>query len=341
MNDNNEELLLSICIPTYNRPKEFERMLLGLLPQLTKETEIVVRDDSPNSETKKIFNRLVYDKEIKSQYFSGEKIGLDAASLFLLEHAKGEFFWLFSDDDELLAGGVAEVLRLIKTNPELNLIWANFDSETPGGIAVPDRSSGFFRDGSEALEVLGTGIGLVSTQIFRCQRGLLGLDTARKYIVGFSFASTAIFLHVLSGPGKFYFLGGPYVLCHPTTVEEIKQAKTRTGVIVNEGFNVYGVEFYSIVKEFEGKFANRSIKKILSVNFSALWRGMLVGWVGGWDTPRGKRWKMFKYYWNFPEFWVAILFFWMPLWVNKLLYKTYKVFFSNRKFVFGRDVGGQ
>ena len=181
----------------------------------------------------------------------------------------------------------------------------------------------------------------MSTQIFRRKSGLLGLDIARKHVVGFSFASLAIFIHVLSGPGKFYFLRGPYVLCHPTTIEEIKKITNNTGKIINEGFNVYGINFFSVVKEFEGNFSNRAIKKILATNFAALWRGMLVGWVGGWDTPVGKRWRMFRYYWNFPEFWLAFPFFLMPLWVNRILYKCYKVFFSNRKFIFGKSPSQQ
>ena len=339
MDQEDNPIKLSICIPTYNRPKELRRMLLGLLPQLTDDTEIVIRDDSTNSESKELFQQLVAGKKIKYQYFSGDKIGLDAASLFLLDKAKGDFFWLFSDDDELLAGGVPEVLGLIQSDPELNLVWANFDSDLPSGLAVKDRQSGYFKDGSEALEVVGTGVGLVSTQIFRRERGLLGLEIARRHIVGFSFESTAIFLSVLAGRGKFYFMNGPHVLCHPTRNDEIKSATNRTGEIVNEGFNVYGIHFYSIVREFDGKFSKRAIKKILSENFGALWRGMLVGWVGGWDNPSGKRWRMFRYYWDFPEFWIAMPFFMLPLWINKLLYRVYKVFFSHRKLVlFSGDI---
>lgn len=333
MIDSQNKITLSVCIPTYNRPHELERMLKGLLPQLTPETEVVIRDDSTTAESKDVFDRMVAGKAINFQYFTGPKIGLDAASLFLLERARGEFYWLFSDDDELLPGGIDAVLGLIKGNPDLNLIWANFDCDLPRGVAVKDRRSGFFLDGSEALDVIGTGIGLVSTQIFRCERGLAGVDIARRHVAGFSFASTAIFLHVLSGVGKFYFLEGPYVLCHPTTLAEIKQTTTRTGNIINEGFNVYGVDFYSIVKEFEGKFSRRSIRRLLSVNFASLWRGMLVGWVGGWDTPRGKLWTMFKLYWSFPEFWIALPAFLTPLCVNRFLYRIYKVFFSHRRLV--------
>ena len=51
----NNQILLSVCVPTYNRPTQFRRMLIGLMPQLTDEIELVIRDDSPNNETKKVF----------------------------------------------------------------------------------------------------------------------------------------------------------------------------------------------------------------------------------------------------------------------------------------------
>lgn len=323
---------LSVCIPTYNRPEQFKRMLSGLLPQITDEVEIVVRDDSTTGKTKEIFDLMITNKNIRYQYFSGDKIGLDAASLFLFEHAIGEFVWLFSDDDEILSGSIYEVNKLITSDQNLNLIWANFDSDLPGGLAVKNRNSGYFRDGSEALEVIGTGIGLVSTQIFRRKQGLLGFEIAKKHVVGFSFASTAVYLSVLAGPGKFYFMNGPCFICHPTKPDEIFEITNKTGKIVNEGFNVYGIHFLSIVKEFEGSFKPQSIRKLLAENFGAMWRGMLVGWVRGWDTPSGKRFLMFKYYWSFPEFWLAIIFFLLPLSVNKILYKLYKLFFIRRRF---------
>lgn len=328
--------LLSVCIPTYNRPKDFERMFRGLIPQLTHEVEIVVRDDSPDYKTKEIFDRLLLGKEINHQYFKGEKIGVDAANLFLIEKASGKYIWWFSDDDELRPGAIARVLDLVKQYPEISFIWANFDYARDGTPAV-NRDDGFFRDRNEVLETLGTNIGLLSTLIFMRASALPALDLARKHIVGFSFAGLVPIFHILSGTGKFYFLRGPYVLCNPISLDNIKQITTKSGAIQNEAFNVYGVDFYSIVKEFEGKFSRRAIRNILSVNFAALWRGMLVGWVGGWDTPRGKLWKMFRLYWSFPEFWIALPAFLMPLWFNRGLYKIYKIFFSHRKFVFGRN----
>lgn len=329
-----KSIKLSLCIPTYNRPEQFKRMLSGVLPQLTNEVEIVVRDDSTTAESKNIFDKLVLGSGIEFQYHVGEKIGLDAASLFLFEHARGEFIWLFSDDDELLEGGIANVLSLIDTDPDLNAIWANFDTDFPSGVCVKNRGPGYFRNGSEVLDVAGTGIGLVSTQIFRRNQGLLGFDIAKKHIVGFSFASTAVYLSVLAGPGKFYFLSGPYILCHPTRPEEFLRIMTSTGEIVNNAFRAYGVEFHNILREFDGKFHAQTVRKLLSINFASLWRGMLVAWVGGWDSPQNKRLEMLKIYWSYPECWIALPLFCIPLPIVKIFYRCYRIFFEHRQFVF-------
>lgn len=334
MNDlKRDEYLLSICIPTYNRPDQFQKMLIGLLPQLTSEIELVIRDDSPNEETKEVFDRLIAEFRPAAgiRYFQGEKIGLDAANLFLLEKASGRYIWWFSDDDEFVSDAVGRALKLVRENPKIDCIWMNFESDLGDKKVIAiDRPEGFFRDGSEVLDVVGTNIGLLSTYFLNREKGLQSLPLVRRYVRGFSFASTMIFVSVLSGAGKFYFSRGPNLVCHPTTIEEIKESQKRGAK--NEGFQVYGIDFYRMITAFRGKFSRRSIRRILKKNFGSLWRGMLVAWIGGWDSPYGKRWQMFKLYWNFPEFWPAVTFFLLPVALNKFFYRIYKLFFSHRRF---------
>lgn len=324
------EYKLTIAIPTYNRPTDFKRLLTGLIPQLTPETEIVIRDDSTDNSSKDIFYAAIKGKKVNFQYFTGEKIGLDAASIFLVENSRGKFFWLFSDDDELLSGGVEAVLGLIDQYPGLTFVWANFDSDFGTGLNVKGRSSGFFESNNEALEVLGTGIGLVSTQIFKREIGMRGLPISRKHSVGFSFASTATYIFVLSEPGQYYFLNGPYILCHPTRTDEIIAKTNQDGKIINNGFQVYGINFFNIVMEFRGKFRRKSIRKMLKTNFRSTWKGMFVGWVRGWDTPAGKRLKMLRTYWTYPEAWFVLFVFLAPLRINKFLYEMFKKYKSSR-----------
>lgn len=315
-------------------------MLSGVLSQFTeevkKDVEIFVRDDSTSLETQEIFYRLTDKKNIRHKYVKGEKIGLDAANLFSVEHANGDFLWWFSDDDEMQPNAIITVLDLLKSNKDLTYIWINFAFDKIDNLAV-HRESGFFNDRNDVLESLGVNFGLVTTHLFKREVALASLQVAQKHVVGFSFAGLIPILHVLSNPGRYYFLKGPFIWVHPTTSEQVKKIVHRSGELNNQAFNVYGIQFNRVIREYEKHFSKKAIKKILKVNFASLWRGMLVGWIGGWDTPIGKRWQMTKLYWTFPEYWLAMPAFLMPLWFNRLLYKIYKVFFHERKFVFLRE----
>jgi hypothetical protein len=197
--------------------------------------------------------------------------------------------------------------------------------------------SRLFKSKDELLELGGAGLGFVSATIFKRKLALTGIERSKKYI-GSLFVNLYIVLHVISQPGKYYYIRGPVVICHPTTTDEIREivAKASNTEIINAGFEVYGINFPNIVKEFSGDFSTAAIRRTIKRSFGQTWRGMLVAWVGGWDTPKEKRIRMLKYYWTFPECWLALLFFITPLSVNKILYRIYKVFCANRRLnIFG------
>lgn len=326
--------LLSICIPTYNRPSQFLRLAKCIcIQKRLEQIEIIIRDDSPNEETRQITEEILIPSGIPVKYFQGDKIGLDAANIFLIENATGAFVWWFGDDDEMRAGAVENVINLIESDKELKYIWANFDFETEGNSVV-DTSPRYFTSGDDILTTLGVNIGLVSTHIMHRETALESVQLARSHFLGFGFAGLIPVLKIITGPGRFYLLGKPYILCNPTKIVEIILLTNKNGEINNKGFDVYGVHFHHIINLFKGQFSNKSIRGLLTKNFASLWRGMLVGWVGGWDTPQGKRIRMLKLYWKYPECWIAIPLFCMPLPVVKVSYQLYKIFFEHRKFIF-------
>jgi len=329
----NGEVILSICIPTYNRPREFERLLSHLLPQLDERMEVVVRDDSETEASLSLFERMTKEGNYTTQYYTGPKIGLDAANLFLLEKAKGKYMWWFSDDDILITGGIERAVGLIERDPGLSFIWANFGYGELARMVV-NRPDGYFRDANDVIGCLGVNIGLLSTYIIKTSLGRLGLTYARKHVRGFAFASTAVVVWILTQPGRCYFMRGPYILCNPTTREEIVKMTIREdGQVVNNAFVTYGVYFRDVIMGQSGRFSKASVRRLLSLNFGALWRGMLVGWIGGWDSPEGKRLKMLNLYWTYPECWIAIGLFCLPRPIVSQLYRIYGVFFSERRFV--------
>ena len=91
--------LVSILIPTYNRPKYFKLALESVLSQTYKNLEIIVGDDSTNNDTEEIIKHyLAKYPEIK--YYHNEKnLGQFDNDLKLLDMAQGEYINFLMDDD--------------------------------------------------------------------------------------------------------------------------------------------------------------------------------------------------------------------------------------------------
>lgn len=327
--------LLSICIPTYNQADKLEQFLISVKSQTIPGIEIVIQDDSTNDETKKLvervslnipiryFGRHYYfhkNKESIEQLNKGERGGIDRSIIFLTQEARGMYVW-WMGDDVLKPGAIKNVVSLLNMHSSIIFIWVNHQVADSGILALDLGSDHFFKDRNEILEQVVSGLGFISATIFKKEKALTGIEGSKRYI-GTAFVNLYIVLHILAQEGKYYYLRGPYCTSYLNKPDEVN----------NNGFEVFGVYFYRIIQEFQKKFNTHSIKRVLEKNFGSVWRGMLVRWVTGYESPRGKRWKMVKLYWMFPECWIALPIMVMPLWVNKKLYKTYKLFFSERKW---------
>jgi glycosyltransferase involved in cell wall biosynthesis len=92
--------LVSIGIPTYNRPVGILRVLQEITNQTYSNIEIIVSDNySLGRETEKIVGELM-QKDRRITYFKqAENIGSFNNYKFLLEQSKGEYFMWVCDDD--------------------------------------------------------------------------------------------------------------------------------------------------------------------------------------------------------------------------------------------------
>lgn len=324
----NNDKLLSICILSYNQAHEVERVLNSLVPQMTDEVEIVIRDDSTNDDTKNLVER--FQRTFPIRYFHGKKEGIDKTIIFLTKEARGRFVW-WMGDDEVVPTGVADVLGIVKQDNDVSFIWANYRLVNGVTLAIDSRESRYFNSRDELLVLGGTGLGFISATVFKRELALSGLPYAEKY-VGSAFANLFLVLHVISQPGKHFYLRGPVVICHPATTEEIKQVVVKdNGKIKNDAFEVFGINFAHIVREFSTQFSADATRTTLKKSFGQTWRGVLVAYVGGWDTPQGKRLKLLKHFWMFPESWIAFVLFLMPRSVLAPLYSLYRHLFRNKK----------
>lgn len=330
MDKSNKKYPLTIGIPTYNRPNEVDRLLKSVVPQLTPEVEVLIRDDSPDERTAEVVKKHFPKLSNQVVYSHGERLGIDGGELYVVEHGRGDYVWTFGDDDEMAPGGIAYVLDLVRKHPEITFAWANYRGFSKTNPAFDLGGSKFFADGNDALGTLQNLLGQISTFIFKREVAMQVMPLAKQQN-GSWWSILVPVLHAFSQPsGRFYFVQGPYVINHPPTEEEIK------GIGFHDnGFKVFGVNLYNIYKLFDGKFDRKVIRKLLRRNFGSVWRGVVVGTVRGNETTHGKLAQMFKLYWSYPECWIAAPIFILPRPVIILLYRIYK-FFVKHNF---RDKG--
>lgn len=119
------EYLLTIAIPTYNGAKTISKVLDILLPQCTKEVQLIISDNHSTDNTSDVVNSYLQKyQEIK--YVKNKKnIGPDSNFLQCMELAEGRYTLLLSDDDIIFEGKLKVILDFLRANRDLSLVYLN------------------------------------------------------------------------------------------------------------------------------------------------------------------------------------------------------------------------
>ena len=128
--------ILTIGIPTYNRPEKIQRTVRILLPQLTDETVLVVYDNCSPVPVSSLFT-----EEEKKHFIikvNRTNIGGDANIAGVLYNCDTKWCWTLGDDDLLRDDAVETVLAHIKKYPEFSFFKFNspYAQETHGIMDV-------------------------------------------------------------------------------------------------------------------------------------------------------------------------------------------------------------
>lgn len=91
--------LVSILIPTYNRPEYFKIALESAINQSYKNIEIIIGDDSDNNDTQEIIKEYLEKYDNIRYYHNENNLGQFDNDLKLMEMAKGEYINFLMDDD--------------------------------------------------------------------------------------------------------------------------------------------------------------------------------------------------------------------------------------------------
>lgn len=121
---------LSVAIPTYNGARYISEALDSIVFQLnevSEKIEIVISDNASTDTTPQIIKEyqnkypgLIY------YYRNEENFGADKNIDLAVKRSKGEYVWLFSDDDIILDGGIKKVLNVLSSHPGLSAVFVNW-----------------------------------------------------------------------------------------------------------------------------------------------------------------------------------------------------------------------
>lgn len=113
--------LVSIGLPTYNRADDLKVCLANLTTLDYQNIEIIISDNHSTDTTIEVCKEYIKkDKRIR-YYRQKTNSGVYRNSLFVLEKAKGKYFFLASDDDIRDKTYISKLITLLEKNPKATI----------------------------------------------------------------------------------------------------------------------------------------------------------------------------------------------------------------------------
>ncbi|WP_246517185.1 glycosyltransferase [Clostridium aciditolerans] len=189
--------LVSVLIPTYNRPQYLQLALESVLNQTYKNIEIIIGDDSTNNETEKLIVENYLNKYDNIKYYHNEKnLGQFDNDIKLYNMANGEFINYLMDDDLFEITKIEKMMNYFihDDNEEISLVTSHraiIDSNGSIGQVFGNTDNLFKNDtviggidlGSFMLKINFNCIGEPTTALFRKNKleESFGVYNSRKY----------------------------------------------------------------------------------------------------------------------------------------------------------------
>jgi len=143
--------LVSIGLPTYNRPELLRRALAELVSQSYSSLEIIVADNAtPGPEVDAVMAAFTA-RDPRVKYFRhAENMGMAYNWQFVLEKASGKYYVQASDDDRRAPDFVSELVGLLEAEPAAALAFCEHQA-----VDLENRPQPGYGPHYEALRSLG------------------------------------------------------------------------------------------------------------------------------------------------------------------------------------------
>ncbi len=116
------EIKLSICIATFNRGRFIGETLNTIVTEMCVGVEMVVVDGASTDDTFERMTEFVARHPFVRYFREPHNSGIDQDFDKAVSYAQGEYVWLMTDDDLMIAGSLQRVLAVIDGRYELVIV---------------------------------------------------------------------------------------------------------------------------------------------------------------------------------------------------------------------------
>ncbi len=134
--------LVSIMIPTYNRPVFLEQTLQSCLNQDYPNLEIIVCDNSTNDDTAAVVAR--YTKDCRLRYYRNREAKTKEENFIPFERlARGEYLQWLMDDDMLAPYKISKMMKVFQRHQQVTMVTSQRGVVDVNGRLIDQRKAPF------------------------------------------------------------------------------------------------------------------------------------------------------------------------------------------------------
>lgn len=131
--------LVSICVPTYNRPSLLRESLRTIRAQDYAPLEILISDNCSDDETGQLCHEIAQVDPRVRYVCQPRNIGMHANHNFCIEESRGEFLCFFHDDDLYDPQIIGCYVEFLHRHPEVGIVCSDWELINGAGELIGVR----------------------------------------------------------------------------------------------------------------------------------------------------------------------------------------------------------
>lgn len=223
--------LVTVGIPTYNRPEGLERTLTSIINQTYKNISIIVSDNCSTDPAVLPVLKKYTELDNRVKFIVQEKnLSLVPNFQYLLDHADGKYFMWAADDDQWSPDFIETCVQALEANDDIAIAMTTMDIFDETGKFEPCKLNRNFLQSNIFSRCFHFIKSPMQNKFFLC--GLYRTSLVKNVPFDNSWGGEHLFLYELITKGKFLLVEGLPLFHY------FKGGTSKTNAAIRKAFNI-------------------------------------------------------------------------------------------------------